>query len=202
MLQDWTIQARTDRCDVTKEPFVDGQQFFTLLYRDRHGGLARRDVSEKGWSKLQADPASKAPFSFWRSKFTLPPPPVPEAFPRTDAEALLRRFLTAGLPEERRAAYILALMLERKRVLRPTGTAEEDGRRLLLYEHAKTGETFVVFDPMLRLDQVEEVQHEVAGFMAMGTVALSVPSSPASDDSVPVSKEVGIASQDAASPVA
>ena len=35
-------------------------------------------------------------------------------------------------------------MLERKRVLRPTGVAEEDGRRLLLYEHGRTGETFVV----------------------------------------------------------
>lgn len=200
MLQDWTIQARADRCDVTKEPFVDGQPFLTLLYRDKHGGLVRRDVSEKGWSQLQADPASKPPFSFWRSKFTLPPLPAPEAFPRTDAEALLRRFLTAGLLEERRAAYILTLMLERKRVLRPTGTAEEDGRRLLLYEHAKTGETFVVFDPMLRLDQVEEVQHEVAGLLAMGAAALAVPPSLTPDNPVLASEEFVAVSQDAASP--
>lgn len=172
MLYDWTIQARASRCAVTEEAFQDRQTFLTLLYRDRHGGLVRRDVGEKGWKQLQTDPKNKPPFSFWRSRFTAPPPPAPEAIPRTDAEALLRRFLAAGLPVERRAVYILALMLERKRVLRPTGTAEEDGRRLLLYEHAKTGETFVVIDPMLRLDQVAEVQREVAGLL---TAAAGVP---------------------------
>ena len=54
-------------------------------------------------------------------------------------------------------------MLERKRVLRPTDscTDEAGGRRLLFYEHAATGETFVVADPGLRLDQLEEVQREV-----------------------------------------
>ncbi len=83
----------------------------------------------------------------------------------------MRRFLISGMPAERRAAYILALMLERKRLLRPTGTAEEDGRRLLLYEHAKTGESFVVFDPGLRLDQVAEVQAEVAALLAGAMVA-------------------------------
>ncbi len=171
MLHDWTIQARRDRCAVTEEPFKDRQPFFTLLYRDRHGGLVRRDVSERGWTQLQADPKHKPPFSVWRSRFTLPPLPAPEAIPRTDAEALLRRFLAAGLPGERRAAYILALMLERKRLLRPTGVAEEDGHRLLLYEHAKTGETFVVFDPALRLDQVAEVQQEVAALLTLGAPA-------------------------------
>ena len=52
-------------------------------------------------------------------------------------------------------------MLERKKVLRPTDTRSDDGRRLLFYEHAGTGETFVVTDPGLRLDQLEEVQREV-----------------------------------------
>ena len=51
-------------------------------------------------------------------------------------------------------------MLERKRLLRPTGTRqdEETGRKLLFYEHVRTGETFVVVDPALRLDQIAEVQ--------------------------------------------
>ncbi len=55
-------------------------------------------------------------------------------------------------------------MLERKRLLRPTDTRQDEasGRRLLFYEHAATGETFVVVDPGLRLDQLEEVQREVA----------------------------------------
>lgn len=165
MLHDWTIHARADHCAVTEEVFTAGQPFFTLLYRDKKEGLIRRDVSQTGWKQIRSDPKADKPFSFWKSKFVPPPPPAPEAIARNDAEALLRRFLEAGVPEERRAVYILTLMLERKRILRPTGVAEEDGHRLLLYEHARTGETFVVVDPELRLDQVARVQEEVIGLL-------------------------------------
>ena len=164
MLQDWTIQARTNRCDVTGQAFADGEFFYTLLYRDRDDTFSRRDVSAEGWRQLRADKTASRPFSFWRSKFTPPPPPAPDALPKADAETRLRRFLADPRPEHTRAIYILALMLERKKVLRPTDTRQEDGeggRRLLFYEHAGTGETFVVTDPGLRLDQLEEVQREV-----------------------------------------
>ncbi len=167
-MQDWTIQTRTDRCDITGERFGEGEAFYTLLYRDeKHDTLLRRDVSVAAWRALQADPVAEPPFSFWRSKFTPPPPRAPEALPKADAEGLLRRFLTDNLPEHTRAAYILALMLERKRLLRPTDTRqdEETGRKLLFYEHVRTGESFVVVDPGLQLDQIADVQREVSGLL-------------------------------------
>lgn len=172
MLQDWAIQSRADRCEISGKPFEDGQHFFTLLYRDqKDDALRRRDVSEAAWRTLQKDPAAEVPFCFWRSKFTPPPPPAPEALPKADAEELLRRFLAEDRPEQSRAAYILAVMLERKKLLRPTGTKpdEETGQKLLFYEHARTGETFVVNDPGLRLDQIAEVQGEVAALLKGST---------------------------------
>ena len=164
-MQEWTIQSRTDRCDITGERFNDGEAFYTLLYRDEKSDtLHRRDVSQKSWRALRTDPAAEPPFSFWRSKFTRPTA-EPETLPKADAEGLLRRFLADDLPEHRRAVYILALMLERKRMLRPTGSREEEGCKRLFYEHVRTGESFVVVDPGLRLDQIEEVQREVAGLL-------------------------------------
>ena len=62
--------------------------------------------------------------------------------------------------------FILALMLERKRLLKPIEVKEEDGKRVHLYLHAKTGEVFVIPDPGLHLDQIEAVQMEVAGLLA------------------------------------
>lgn len=168
MLQDWTIQSRADRCEISGEPFADGKHFFTLLYREgKADTLRRRDVSAAAWRALQKDPSAELPFCFWRSRFTLPPPPAPEALPKADAEGLLRRFLSENRPEQRRAVYILAVMLERKKLLRPTDTRpdEESGQKLLFYEHARTGETFVVVDPALRLDQIAEVQSEVAALL-------------------------------------
>jgi hypothetical protein len=36
---------------------------------------------------------------------------------------------------------------------------------VLIYEQPKTGDIFVVPDPQLRLDELEDVQREVAGLM-------------------------------------
>jgi hypothetical protein len=180
VVSDWTIQPRAECCDLTGRAFVDGEPFFTLLYRDKHDALHRRDVSEEAWRTLrEAGPASEPPFSFWRSKFTAPAAAPAETLPKEDAESLLRRFLREGRPEQARAAYILALMLERKRLLRPTDTQEDParGERLLMYEHVRTGETLVVADPRLRLDQLEDVQREVAELLAREN-APAAPASP------------------------
>jgi hypothetical protein len=60
------------------------------------------------------------------------------------------------------ARYILALMLERKRLLKEVETKEADGGLTRIYEHVKTGELFIIPDPQLRLDQMAEVQSQVA----------------------------------------
>ena len=54
-------------------------------------------------------------------------------------------------------------MLERKRLLKPTDvqTNPSTSQRILFYEHVKTGETFIVTDPGLKLDQLDDVQREV-----------------------------------------
>jgi hypothetical protein len=53
-------------------------------------------------------------------------------------------------------------MLERKRVLKQVKTERSDERPVLIYEHAKTGDVFIVPDARLRLDEIEHVQKEVA----------------------------------------
>jgi hypothetical protein len=59
------------------------------------------------------------------------------------------------------ACYVLAAMLERKRVLKQIKTEETTNRRVLIYEHGGTGDVFIVPDPQLRLDELESVQNEV-----------------------------------------
>jgi hypothetical protein len=57
-------------------------------------------------------------------------------------------------------------MLERKRLLRETDSQHgPDGQLTRVYEHTKTGEVFIIPDPQLRLDQIAEVQQQVAGLL-------------------------------------
>jgi hypothetical protein len=53
-------------------------------------------------------------------------------------------------------------MLERKRVLKPIEKQTSQTGPVQIYEHAKSGDVFIVPDVQLRLDELESVQHEVA----------------------------------------
>jgi len=160
---DWTIQGRSGRCAATGRDFADGETFYTLLFRER-GGFRREDLCEEAWKERQADPKAHAPYSFWRAKFE-PPAAVPETLAKETAEDLLRRYMTEHDEGHANARYILALMLERKRLLKQVEAKEDIHGRTLVYEHVKTGEVFVVPDPGLRMDQIEAVQMEVAGLL-------------------------------------
>ena len=162
MQQDWNIRMRAEACDASGKPFAEGEVFHTALYREGEGFL-RRDLCEEAWSGLAADPQAAPPFSSWRSKFEPPAPPAPEALPKDDAEGMLRRLLESNDPAHANTRYLLAVMLERKRILRPQPSEEAT---LLVYEHSKTGETFLITDPRLSLADLAAVQEEVSTLLA------------------------------------
>lgn len=162
MANEWEIKGRSHACTATGHQFADGEYFYTLLFQDR-SGFCREDLCEAAWK--ERDRKAK-PYSFWRSKFEVPPPPAPEPLGKQNAESLLRKYMNEPGEEHANVRFILALMLERKRLLKPVEVKEEDGKRLHFYLHAKTGEIFVIPDPKLHLDQIEAVQTEVAGLLA------------------------------------
>ena len=161
MANEWEIKGRSHACTATGRAFADGEYFYTLLFHDR-GGFHREDLCEEAWQQRDT---TLLPHSFWRSKFEVPPPAAPEALGKQNAETLLRHYLSEPGEEHANIRFILALMLERKRVLKPVEVKEEEGKRLHLYLHAKTGELFVIPDPQLHLDQIEAVQREVVGLL-------------------------------------
>ena len=170
MTNDWTIQSRSTQCAATGANFSEGEHFYTLLFHEKDG-FRREDMCEEAFKARGETPA---PFSFWRSKFEPPQAAPPEAVSRQTAEDLLRSYMLESGIEHANARYILALMLERKRLLREVEVKRSgDGSLTRIYEHVKTGEVFIVPDPELRLDQVEQVQMQVAGLL--GAPAPNVP---------------------------
>lgn len=174
MQQDWNIRSRGAACDATGRPFGEGEVFHTALHRDGEG-FRREDLCEEAWNAKISDPSVAVPFSSWRSKYEPPAPPPPEPLPKDDAEGMLRRLLESNDPAHTSTRYLLAVMLERKRVLRPRESGEKG---VLVYEHARTGETFLIADPALSLADLARVQDEVAALLT----GLSSPSVPAEDD--------------------
>ncbi len=167
MLQQWNIRSRGHQCAVTERPFEDGEKHFTAIYFDpKTSEYTRRDVSADAWEQELAE---RTPFSFWKSVYEKNAPDhKPEIAPKESALSLLQRLIEEDNPHTEHARYILAAMLERKRVLSPTDRKETEQGIMLFYENKKTGDVFIIRDPELRLDEVAGVQEEVATLLGFG----------------------------------
>ena len=168
LADEWTIQHRAEACAATGKAFAAGENFYTLLFRDGEG-FRRQDLSEEAWQQRNEN---LQPFSFWRARFEPAPAAPPDPLPKENAEELFRRLVAAANQANANTCYVLAVMLERKKILKQIQTDQNEQGRVLIYEHVKSGDVFVVPDPQLRLDQLDWVQAEVAQLLqARGTMA-------------------------------
>ena len=175
LANEWAIKHRADACAVTHRPFVPGEYFYTLLYHDANG-YRREDLSEEAWRNRNEN---IQPFSFWKSRYEPVPPKPAEPVAKETAEQLFRR-LMASDNAPANPCYVLAVLLERKRVLKQVKAESRDsGRRVLIYEQSTTGDVFVVPDPQLRLDELETVQNEVAQLLSTSAKTDEVAMQPA-----------------------
>jgi hypothetical protein len=167
MIQAWSIRSRSHHCALSERPFVEGETFHTAIYFDsKTGDYLRRDIGLDVWKQELSE---RKPIAYWRTLYS---PTIteqkPEVTSKESAMTLLQRFIEEGDPSTENARYILALMLERKRILSNTATKEVDGQRMLFYENKKTGEVFLVRDPELLLTELAELQDEVAMLLGFG----------------------------------
>ncbi len=166
---DWKIQSRARACQACARPFVEKQLYYTLLL-DKRNILERSDVCAACWEAQYAEGAHdrKGFLSFWHGVYNAPTPPPAEAIRKESAETLLRKLVQSADPAHGPACFILAVMLERKRILRVKAQTTLDGRRQIVYEHPREGDLFQITDPNLQLQQLEAVQRQVADLLEHG----------------------------------
>lgn len=169
MAQDWQIKPLGHACAATGAAFEAGQTIVCCLVRTAEG-YDRRDFSMAGWETARPPEV----VSYWKTVYRTPPPPAPEPIRRETAESLLRQFIAKEDFSRANAIYILAVMLERKRLLIEKDVQiRGDGTKLRIYEHKKTGEIFTIPDPNLSLADLESVQREVEELLGGGPSSVS-----------------------------
>ncbi|MCC7519430.1 MAG: hypothetical protein IT578_09625 [Verrucomicrobiae bacterium] len=169
-MEEWKIQPRGSACSVCRRPFEARETCHTVLTL-RAGQFLREDLCAPCWQGQGGGEvrARVGVVSLWQGGFEPPEAPPPDPLPHQDAESILRRMMERNSPEEAEARYLLAVMLERKRVFRHRETRQGE-TPLLVYEHAGTGEAFLIHDPRLRLDQLDAVQQRVSAMLDGGGV--------------------------------
>ena len=167
----WHIRLRSSSCNESNQPFTDGEPFYAAIFRNEEKGeFERRDFCVSAWEGRAGNAGVQEPYSFWRSTFEAAPekPKEREVVGKESAEAMLRRLIEEDDAKSENARYILAVMLERKKIFRQTDLKENDEARMLFYEHIRSGEAFIVRDPNLKLAEIDAVQEEVAQWLDGG----------------------------------
>jgi len=164
MAYEWNIRPRGHICGICATPFADKDACVSAL-REAGNTYERLDCHAKCWD---SEPRDWVPFSAWEGVYEAPPPPAAkvEAVKKENAEELLRRLIMLEDPAMGNVVYVLAVMLERGKVLVERDAKPHDGGILRVYEHKRTGDTFVVLDPQLRLDRLGEVQQQVIALLS------------------------------------
>lgn len=159
--ESWHVRSRGRECAATQRSFVAGETIVTALFPDpESSGYLRRDFCVDGWASHQE--SGDKPFSFWRTTYSPPGGAEHEnAAEKLSAEEILRRLVDEDEDHTENTRYILAVMLERQKLLRETDNQRTGNGILRIYEHRKTGEVYIVKDPDIPLSEVEAVQNEV-----------------------------------------
>lgn len=158
MIAEWNIRACSSQCAACHRPFDDGERLTSRLLFTPEGYL-REDYCRACWP-ARPDPASG--LSDWSAVWHAPAPPPPEPLKKETAESLLRELMETDQTDQRNAIFILAVMLERRRILVEKDIQTlPDGTKIRIYEHKKTGESFVIPDPQLKLAEIAAVELDV-----------------------------------------
>jgi hypothetical protein len=140
---DLNLPNLATQCAASGRPFAEGDSVVSILGRDAAGAVVRLDVLESEETRAAPPPTV---YCRWLQEFK------PRAS-EENADRLLKLtaenlFITLcsppNVPEPGNTPLIqfLALMLERKKLLRPRGRTE-DGERVI-YEHAGTHDRYEV----------------------------------------------------------
>ena len=173
MSQEWNIRSRGHVCSLCEKPLVDKAPVVSAL-REMPSGYERFDCHPECWKAAERD---WEPFSQWDGVYLAPvKEEKKEPLKKEDAGELLRKLVTLDDPAMKNVVYVLAVLLERSKILVERDTKEQPGGELKrVYEDRKNGDTFVILDPRLRMENLGEVQRQVvellSGTKTLGEVA-------------------------------
>jgi len=202
MKEPWSLKTRSRECTGTGNPFTDGQAIHAAIFPDpESSGYLRRDYSEEAWAERDQE---EVPFSHWKTKYQAPvAEEKAEDVVQEDPETLLRRLIEEEEEHTENARYILAVMLERQKLLRETDTQQLPSGILRVYEHRKAGDVFIIKDPQIPLSDVEKVQDEIRELLDPAPEPETEESSeeqPSESETTEGTQDTGSESQDTAPP--
>lgn len=171
-MQEWNLQGGLRRSSSSETPFSDGQSVRSVLCLSDESGLERLDFS----LEEEIDLGGRRPVAQWVRVFRSNE--AEQAVEREAVETVEELFVQLIEGEDPPAAdgddpadeseaeavrsalkFLLALHLERKRILRPLGRLSPDGSQL--YRHARRDREYRIFPAEVGVGLVRKIEEQL-----------------------------------------
>ena len=135
----WNITGCNKQCKGCNVQFQDGHIYHCHLSLGVDGPI-REDYCQECWDKFNLESSEK--ISYWQGKFKSKTVVVKEEpIKESASKRLLKKWLNSPERLHQCFCYILALMLQRKKIFQPQPPLKEPGNKdKLVYEDKETGE--------------------------------------------------------------
>ncbi|MFC2149758.1 hypothetical protein ACFLQ8_03555 [Candidatus Auribacterota bacterium] len=160
---DWNVRQPGKVCLNCNTEFRNEDIYHSQLqFKDDE--LVRQDYCEVCFSGQNIS-TRESDRAYWKSRYKIiVAPPKEDPVKRDKVEHLLRSFLGEDKPQgNEKICYLLCVMLERKKILKPQSHVvdNDSGKKIIVYEHTKTGESFAFPDPSLSMDEIPQLQEKI-----------------------------------------
>ena len=157
MLQDYSFSRCSRRCHVGQRALVPGEAFYSVIMAQGDNS-SRADIAAENWQGPPTDA-----IGWWRSR--MPPEGARKLRPAPDSVLLETLCQLVERPESEPLAYLLALLLVRRRVLTEDESlgcqATDEPSAVWHLQHPVDGRQWSVPMSLPTADAVQGIQHEL-----------------------------------------
>jgi len=155
---DYEIQRCSRHCAVTQRELAPGEVFYSALFSEG-SELVRRDYAAEAWTG-----PPEGVVGWWKSQM---PEPNAKKTRLAPNEVILQLFdQLADQPDRADMRYVLALLLLRRRVVRPEESETDDeGREVMVMYCPRRETTLRTPIAMPTSERTEQIQNELAALL-------------------------------------
>jgi hypothetical protein len=152
---EFDFKRPTRRCSQTENEIGPGDVFYSALIEGGDGELVRKDYAAEVWQGPPEDC-----IGWWRSRI----PTLDKGRIYWAPRGVLMAFFEHAYEQSQQTglAYVMALLLVRKRILSWQESLERDGKRWLVVHDAKAKQAYEVEQFELTEEQMQAIQQNLA----------------------------------------
>lgn len=172
---EFDIKRPTRHCSRTGQPIGPGQVYFTVLVETDSEELERQDILAEAWSG-----APEECIAWWRSQIPLRDEGRVYWAPADVLRSVFQYYLER--PDQQDAAYVMGLLLLRKRMLQHRESVTREGAQWLILFDPKAHSSFELRESAMSAERAEAIQRELADKLFTTSGAVEADSEQAGGD--------------------